>query len=85
MTVFAALEYETGGLSNFQREFGRDHPIGTAADAIRAEILARHAINPSNPAIPEGTDSAANGGAKSAQECQSLVIKARAAIEPQKM
>ena len=30
------------GLAHLEREVGRDHPVGEAADAVGAEILARH-------------------------------------------
>ena len=42
MAVLAALEDEAGRLPDLERELGRDHAIGAAANAVGAEILAHH-------------------------------------------
>ena len=42
MTVFAAAEDEPGSLSRLKRQFGCDHAIGAAANAVSAKILPGH-------------------------------------------
>ena len=43
VAVVAALEHEAGRLPDLQGEFRRDDAVGAAADAVGAEMLARHA------------------------------------------
>ena len=40
VAVIAALEQEPGRLADLERELGRDHAVGAAANAVRPEILA---------------------------------------------
>ena len=51
VAVLAALEDQAGGLPDLEREFGRDHAVGAAANAIGTEIFASHAVKP----LPEIT------------------------------
>src|SRR5262249_36917606 len=47
VTMLAAMEQQTGGLADLQRQLGREHAVvGLAANAVRPEILANHSLVP---------------------------------------
>jgi hypothetical protein len=49
--VIAVLENKTGGLSDLQREFRRNHAIGPSANSVGAKIAATHATYPRRPSF----------------------------------
>ena len=52
VAVLAALKHQARGLTDLERELGRDHAIGAPANAIGAEISTCHAWNP-RPLYPD--------------------------------
>ena len=55
--MLAALENQAGCLAHLERELGRDHAIGAAANAVGAEILASHKSPASDAfAVVAGTE-----------------------------
>ncbi len=44
MAVLAVLEHQAGGLADLERQFGRDHAVGPAANAVGAEITTNHEL-----------------------------------------
>jgi hypothetical protein len=46
MAVVATAERQAGGLADLERQFWRDDTVGTATDAVSAEVLANHTGTP---------------------------------------